>query len=120
MKIFRVTKFNYTAPIRQFLTKNVAVSDAVGVDKIDPQSSSVTLRNGRTIGYENLVVAMGQKENYNSIKGFEDAWADTEHPFYTNADHSSWKSTTAKGYRVHYNFCGGAAYFYIPPNNYYG
>ena len=30
----------------------------------------MTLRNGRTIGYENLVVAMGQKENYGSIKGF--------------------------------------------------
>ena len=63
---------------------------------------------------------MGQKENHNSIKGFDDAWGDADHPFYTNGDHSSWKSSAAKGYRVHYNFCGGPAYFYIPPGNFSG
>lgn len=63
---------------------------------------------------------MGQKENYNEIKGFDEAWADPVNPFYTNQDHNSWKTTTAKTYRVHLNFNGGPAYFYIPPNNYYG
>ena len=110
----------HSAPLRQFLSKNIAGSDSIGVDKIDPQNSSVILKNGRTIQYDNLVVAMGQKDNYNSIKGFEDAWSDPDHPFYTNNDHPSWKTTTAKGYRVHYNYNGGPVYFYIPPNNYYG
>lgn len=115
-----VTKFNFGGPTRQIICKNVGQSDYNGVEKIDANNNQVTLKNGRVIQYENLVVAMGQKENYQSIKGFEDAWADTSSPFYTNQDHSSWKTTTAKGYRVHYNFNGGPAYFYIPPNNYYG
>lgn len=78
------------------------------------------LRNGRTIKYENLVIAMGQKENTSEIKGFEEAWSDVVHPFYTNQDHLSWKTTVSKSYRVHLNFNGGEAIFYIPPNNFYG
>lgn len=66
------------------------------------------------------MVALGQKENYQEIKGFEEAWADTVNPFYTNQDHNSWKTTVTKSYRVHLNFNGGPAYFYIPPNNFYG
>ena len=116
----RVTKFNFASATRTLISKNVAHSDAVGVEKINPDSSEVTLRNGRTIKYENLVVAMGQKDNFDSIKGFEDAWADESHPFFTNADHPSWRATTAKGYRVHYNFNGGPAFFYIPQGNYSG
>ena len=80
----------------------------------------MTLRNGRTIKYESLVIAMGQKENYHEIKGFDEAWGDLVHPFYTNNDHYSWKTTANKPYRVNLNFNGGHAYFYIPPNNYYG
>lgn len=80
----------------------------------------MTLRNGRTIKYENLVIAAGQKQNHHSIKGFDDAWADTDNPFYTNLDHPTWKASTAKGYRVHYNFNGGPAFFYIPPGSHFG
>ena len=63
---------------------------------------------------------MGRKDNFQSIKGFEDAWADTLHPFYTNQDHNSWKSSVNKSFRVHLNFNGGNAYFYIPPKDFYG
>jgi sulfide:quinone oxidoreductase len=80
----------------------------------------VVLRNGRTIKYENLVIATGQKQNFQEIKGFEEAWADVVHPFYTNADHLSWKTSVSKSYRVHLNFNGGNAFFYIPPGNFYG
>ena len=38
-----------------------AQSDYVGVDKINPAKNEVVLRNGRTIKYDNLVIAMGQK-----------------------------------------------------------
>ena len=102
------------------MSKNNGQSDYVGVEKINPSKNEVVLRNGRTVKYENLVLALGQKENYNEIKGFDEAWADVVHPFYTNQDHSSWKTTTNKSYRVHLNFNGGPAYFYIPPNNFYG
>ena len=102
------------------MSKNNGQSDYVGVEKINPSKNEVVLRNGRTVKYENLVLALGQKENYNEIKGFDEAWADAVHPFYTNQDHSSWKTTTNKSYRVHLNFNGGPAYFYIPPNNFYG
>ena len=63
---------------------------------------------------------MGQKENYQEIKGFEQAWSDIVHPFYTNSDHSSWKTTCNKAYRYFYNFNGGEAIFYIPPTPFSG
>lgn len=63
---------------------------------------------------------MGQKENPQAIEGFEEAWADPSNPFFSNSDHSTWKSMAQKGYRIHYNFNGGPAYFYIPPNNFAG
>lgn len=113
-----ITKFNFGTPTRQTLSKNNAQSDYVGVEKINPSKNEVTLRNGRVIKYENLVIAIGQKENYQEIKGFDDAWADTVHPFYTNQDHLSWKTTVSKSYRVHLNYNGGNAYFYIPPSCY--
>ena len=56
-----ITKFNYGGPTRQLVTKNIGSSDYIGVEKIDPQANQVTLKNGRVIEYENLVVAMGQK-----------------------------------------------------------
>ena len=115
-----ITKFNYSAPTRQVISKNNGQSDYVGVDKFNPDANEVVLRNGRTIKYENLVIAMGQKENYQEIKGFDDAWSDVVHPFYTNADHPSWKTSVSKSYRVHLNFNGGNAFFYIPQGNFFG
>ena len=100
--------------------KNNAHSDYVGVEKFNPDANEVVLRNGRTIKYETLVVAMGMKDNQESIKGFDEAWADPYSDFHTNADHPSWKSSVTKPTRVHLNFNGGDAIFYIPPGNYHG
>ena len=55
--------------------KNNAHSDYVGVEKFNPEANQVVLRNGRTIKYETLVLAMGMKDNHESIKGFDEAWA---------------------------------------------
>jgi len=115
-----LTKFKFQLATRQSLSKNNGQSDYLGVDKINPKSNEVVLKNGRVIKYENLVLALGQKENYQEIKGFDEAWADPVHPFYTNQDHPSWKTTITKSYRVHLNFNGGNAIFYIPPGNFYG
>ena len=95
------------AATRGCINKNNAHSENVGVEKINPDNNEIVLRNGRKIAYDNLVVAIGQKENFNEIKGFDDAWADLDHPFHTNADHSSWKGSASKPFRYHYNFNGG-------------
>ena len=92
---------------KQCISKNNGHSEAVGVEKINPDNNEIVLKNGRVIGYDYLVLAMGQKQNHESIKGFEDAWADTQHSFHTNADHSSWKGSVVKPMRYHYNFNGG-------------
>lgn len=61
---------------KNLINKNNAHTECVGVEKFNPENNEVTLRNGRTVQYENLVIAMGQKPNYESVKGFDDAWAD--------------------------------------------
>ena len=90
------------------------------MDKINPDACEITLKNNKTIKYETLVLAMGQKNNFSEIKGFEEAWEDKYHTFYTNMDHPGWKTTVTKAQRTHLNFNGGEAFFYIPPNNFYG
>ena len=95
-------------------------SEGQGVVKYNPQNNEVILKNGRTVQYDQLVIATGMDSDYQSIKGFEDAWADVFHPFHTNQDHSSWKTSTPKPFRYHYNFTGGEAIFYIPPAPFHG
>jgi len=63
---------------------------------------------------------MGQKTNYESIKGFDDAWADLDHQFHTNGEHPTWKITCNKVARYLHNFNGGDAIFYIPPSPFGG
>lgn len=73
------------------------------------------LRNGRRIAYDHLVIAMGMKDDTESIKGLEEAWKDSMHPVFTQKDHPSWRSVEHKYTRWHYNFDHGEAYFVIPP-----
>jgi hypothetical protein len=61
-----------------------------------------------------LVIATGLKED-TSVKGLEEAWSDSNHPFFTCNDHPSWKTSNTSAYRWLFNFEGGEAIFYIPP-----
>lgn len=70
-----IAKFKFCSSTRPYMHKNNAHSDYVGVEKFNPEANEVVLRNGRTIKYETLVVAMGMKDNHESIKGFDEAWA---------------------------------------------
>ncbi len=101
------------------LSKNNATTDGIGVQAIDPAQNKITLKNDRVIEYENLVVAVGQHNDF-SIKGFEENWADPETNFHVALEHPSWKLTEPKGVRYINNFTGGQAYFYIPPEPYSG
>ena len=56
---------------RGAISKNNANSESVPVEKINPDNNEVVLRNGRTIGYDNLVLAVGQREAFDEIKGFD-------------------------------------------------
>jgi NADH dehydrogenase FAD-containing subunit len=53
------------------------------IETILPEENTLILKNGRKVEYDWLVLAMGLKEDFNAIKGFEDAWSDPEHPFFT-------------------------------------
>jgi NADH dehydrogenase FAD-containing subunit len=61
-----------------------------------PDENAVVLKNGRKVEYNVMVNAMGLKPNMESIKGFYEAWSDSEHPVYTCSDHLSWKSAVNK------------------------
>lgn len=109
-----------SAAAKGSISKNNAHSEGVPVEKINANNNEVVLRNGRTIGYDHLVIATGQKQNHTEIKGFDDAWADVDHPFHTNADHPTWRGSVTKPFRYHYNFNGGEAIYYIPPEPFTG
>lgn len=118
--MFSIVKFKMISNQKRSFGKFIALGEGISTDKINADKSEIVLKNGRTIKYENLVVAVGQKNNFEHIAGFEDAWADRFHPFYTNLDHSSWKTDVNKAARTHKNFNGGEAIFYIPPGNFHG
>ncbi len=59
-----------------------AHSDNIGMEKINPNENSITLRNGRKIGYDHLVLACGMHEDLDAIKGLEDAWKDPDTPVF--------------------------------------
>lgn len=46
--------------------------------------NEITLKNGRKIKYDNLVIAIGQVPAWDKIKGFDEAWLDDYHPLYTS------------------------------------
>jgi NADH dehydrogenase FAD-containing subunit len=115
-----VSKTEYLPNAKLSLNMYTAHSDCIGVDKINPNDNQVVLRNGRKIKYEQLVVAMGLKEDIGQIKGLEAAWQDQEHPVFTTRDHPTWRSNDMKHQKYHYNFTSGDAYFVIPPYPYKG
>ena len=47
---------------------------------------------------------MGQKNNFKTITGFEDAWQDPNHPFYACQDH---KNNIKKAFPYLNNFGSG-------------
>eukprot|EP00331_Platyophrya_macrostoma_P019053 CAMPEP_0176467426 /NCGR_PEP_ID=MMETSP0127-20121128/38456_1 /TAXON_ID=938130 /ORGANISM="Platyophrya macrostoma, Strain WH" /LENGTH=407 /DNA_ID=CAMNT_0017860733 /DNA_START=247 /DNA_END=1470 /DNA_ORIENTATION=- len=95
-------------------------SEVAHVEKFLPEESAIVLKTGRKIGYNQLVVAMGLKEDVNLVPGLEEAWADVNHPVYMPKDHSSWRSFHHPYPRWHYNFTSGDAFFCIPPYPYPG
>lgn len=58
---------------------------------------------------------MGLKEDMASIKGFEDAWVDVDHPVYTCKDSPLWRAAVHKEAKFHYSHNNGDSYFCIPP-----
>lgn len=55
----RCTKTDYLLPAKLSLDRNTAHSDDVSCKQILPEKNKIILRNGREIGYDHLVIAMG-------------------------------------------------------------
>lgn len=96
------------------MSKFAAHSEGQGVSQFLPNQNAIVLKNGRKVQYDQLVIATGLKED-TSVKGLEEAWSDSNHPFFTCNDHPSWKTSNTSAYRWLFNFEGGEAIFYIPP-----
>jgi hypothetical protein len=111
----RATKTDYLPNSKLAIDTNAAHSDNIGMQKIIPEENTIILRNGRKIGYDHIVLAMGMLHSPESIKGFEEAWADPDHPVFTAKDHHTWRSFVHKYARWHYSFTNGDAIFCIPP-----
>lgn len=111
----RATKTDYLPNSKLAINMYTAHSDTIGIDSIDPEKNHVVLRNGRKIGYDHIVLAMGMNENLESIANFEDAWKDLDHPVFTCKDHNTWRAFSHKYPRYLYNFVSGDAIFCIPP-----
>lgn len=55
----KVAKTDYLLNAKLALNMHTAHSDNIGASQILPEENAVVLRNGRRIGYNHLVVAMG-------------------------------------------------------------
>jgi NADH dehydrogenase FAD-containing subunit len=60
-----------------------SASDNQSVETFLPEENMVILENGRQIKYKWLVLAMGLKEDFDSIPGLEEAWSDIDHPVFS-------------------------------------
>lgn len=132
----QASKNEYQLTAKLAIDNHTAHSDGVGVEKIIPNENAVVLRNSRRIEYDHLVIAMGinqyfhkylkyiirigLNEDYEAIKGFEEAWQDIQHPVFTHKDYTFWKSSDPKHQRWISNFTGGNAFFCLPPLPYRG
>lgn len=92
----------------------VAKSDGVPVVQIFPERNTVKLENGTEIEYEQLVLALGMKEDNDAIKGFKEAWNDDFCPVYTTLNSPKWTAGHSKEVRWIGHYTHGDAYFYIP------
>lgn len=130
----RCSKTDYMMNAKQGINMYTA-SEISTVEKFLPEEDAIVLKNGRKIHYGQLVIAMGihfkvknlsyflkkgLKEDFDAVPGFEEAFADVDHPVYAPKDHASWRSFHHPYPRWHYNFTGGDAYFCIPPYPYKG
>lgn len=70
-----------------------SATETIAVETFLPEENKVVLKSGRVISYDWLVLAMGLKENFAAIKGFDEALADVDHPVFSCKDHPSWKAT---------------------------
>jgi len=108
-------KTDYGPNSKLALDMYTAHSDNIGIEKFLPEENTIVLRNGRKIGYDQLVIAMGMCEDLEAIKGFEEAWREEDHPVFTAKDHATWRANNHKYFRFHYSYTSGDAYFCIPP-----
>ncbi len=56
-------------PVREHLSKKHIAFEAVGAERVEPDGNCVRLRDGRTLGYDHLVVATGPRLAFDEIPG---------------------------------------------------
>jgi len=83
----------------------------VGVSQIDPEQNTLTTDDGSKWTYDHLIVAAGIQNNYDAIKGLQEAIEDPEIPVSTIYGHKS----SQKWCRLMKEFKGKTAVFHQPP-----
>jgi sulfide:quinone oxidoreductase len=56
-------------PVREHLAKKKIAFEAVGAERVEPGANRVLLRDGRTLGYDHLVIATGPRLAFDEIPG---------------------------------------------------
>lgn len=67
---------------QKMMPKGVSWTE-LAVSKIDPQNNTLTTEDGAKFTYDQLVIATGIQNNYDSIKGFQEALDDPQIPVST-------------------------------------
>lgn len=111
---FRIPKSKFFPSSKMSVHSSAANTELVGVEKYLPEENSILLKNGNKIGYKQLIIASGFIQDYDKIKGLDEAWKDFDTPVYTTEDHPSWEVFNYKYTRWLTNYHHGDAYFYIP------
>jgi sulfide:quinone oxidoreductase len=77
------TRKNLEKPTQRFIPDGVSLVTGE-IDLVTPEENTVTLADGRSLGYDYLVIATGTHSRPDQTPGLEsDAYGDTVHDFYT-------------------------------------
>lgn len=107
-----ISKIKYMLKTSGAVCTSAATSAMVPMSRLVPEENRLELRNGRSIGYRQLVLAMGLAPDWEVISGLREALANPEAPVYANYD---LPSAGAKYKEFAAMASGGDIFFYIPP-----
>lgn len=107
-----ISPVKYFAKTAAAVCPSAATSGLSEMARVVPSESRIELRSGRSVGYRQLVLAVGLAPDWDAIQGFREALAEPSVPVYANYD----LPTSPLKFKEFITMANhGDIFFYIPP-----